>query len=330
MSRLPRLLPLVGVAVGGVIGVKALADIEGAPAALAGARAWAEELADPKPSAQGAALKGSAAKPAPVQVAAANPNPPLPPPASASAPKPAPMACAPSAAELARAANLSPAELQVLQSLGTRRGQLDQREKDIDAQLQLLAVAGAKLDTKLAAMTKVKGEIQGLLGQVDQKQEAEVARMVSVYEKMRPKDAAAVMSNLDDKVRVPVASKMKDRALAAILSAMSPNEAKHLTELLARRFADVSAMAQTIANPPPPAADPPPTDAAKPAAKPPVRRSKGAALKTKPKVEKVAIYQPPPRLAPPPSAPVPPAPVAVSRPPTPSSLPPAEAPPKVS
>jgi flagellar motility protein MotE (MotC chaperone) len=311
-----------------VIGVKALASIEGAPAALAGARAWAEDVASPKP-----APKGPTAKPAPVQVAA-NPNPPLPPPVSASAPKAAPQACAPSAAELARAANLSPAELQVLQSLGTRRGQLDQREKDLDAQLQLLAVAGAKLDTKLAAMTRVKGEIQGLLGQVDQKQDAEVARLVSVYEKMRPKDAAAVMSSLDDRVRVPVAAKMKDRALAAVLSAMSPNDARHLTELLARRFADVSSMAQAIANPPPPVADPPPTPDAKPAAKPaaktPARRSKSAALQSKPKAQKVAIYRPPPQLAAPPSAPVAPATPAVSRQPTPSVPLPAEAPPKVS
>ncbi len=208
-------MPLIGVAVGGVLVVKAAAGIEGAPQALAGARAWAEDLASPKQSkAAATALKADES----LRVAALA-KPPSPAPAWPAAPKPAPLACAPSAADLARAANLSPAELQLLQSLSTRRGQLDQREKDINTQLQLLTAAGAKLDAKLRAMQTVKGEITGLLGQVDQKQEAEVARLVSVYEKMKPRDAAAVMATLDDKVRVPVAGKMSDRALAALMAA---------------------------------------------------------------------------------------------------------------
>ena len=46
--------------------------------------------------------------------------------------------CAPTAAELAKEAGLSPAELQVLQSLQSRRGQIDDREKDLDTEVQLL------------------------------------------------------------------------------------------------------------------------------------------------------------------------------------------------
>ena len=52
---------------------------------------------------------------------------------------------------------------------------------------------------------------------------------------MKPRDAAAVMATLDDKVRIPVAAKMKDSALAAILSQMPTAEAKKLTESLAQR-----------------------------------------------------------------------------------------------
>jgi flagellar motility protein MotE (MotC chaperone) len=58
--------------------------------------------------------------------------------------------------------------------------------------------------------------------------------MVLVYSAMKPKDAAARMSVLDDmSVRLPIAAKMKERTLSMILANMSPNDAKILTERLA-------------------------------------------------------------------------------------------------
>jgi flagellar motility protein MotE (MotC chaperone) len=61
-------------------------------------------------------------------------------------------------------------------------------------------------------------------------------RMVTVYSAMKPKDAAARMSVLDDSVRLPIAAKMKERTLSMILANMSPGDAKILTERLANRL----------------------------------------------------------------------------------------------
>ena len=222
MKNVPRILPLVGVAVGGVLAINALAGAKSLPDLVGGAKAFAEGVAKPEgkkgshegeqaPSAEGAA-----------QPAAAN--------------APPPRVCAPSADALAKEAGLSPAELRVLQSLGARRGQLDQREQDIDVQLQLLAAAEAKLDAKMKALTGLKGDIQGLLGQVDAQKQAEVDRLVTVYQGMKPKDAAARMTLLSDEVRLPIAAKMKERTLAMILANMAPGDAKVLTERLASRL----------------------------------------------------------------------------------------------
>lgn len=216
MKKIPRILPLVGVAVGGVLAINAMAGAKSLPDMLAGAKAFAEGAA--KPEGEGAASAEGAGQPA--------------------AAKTLPRACAPSADALAKEAGLSPAELRVLQSLGARRGQLDQREQDIDVQLQLLAAAEAKLDAKMKALTGLKGEIQGLLGQVDAQKQAEVDRLVVVYQGMKPKDAAARMTLLSDEVRLPIAAKMKERTLAMILSNMAPAEAKILTERLAARLAN--------------------------------------------------------------------------------------------
>jgi len=224
MKNVPRILPLVGVAVGGVLAINAMSGAKSLPDMLSGAKAFAEGVAKP----EGKAAEGEGA---PSAEGAGQP-------AAAKAPQTLPRACAPSADALAKEAGLSPAELRVLQSLGARRGQLDQREQDIDVQLQLLAAAEAKLDAKMKALTGLKGDIQGLLGQVDAQKQAEVDRLVTVYQGMKPKDAAARMTLLSDEVRLPIAAKMKERTLAMILANMAPGDAKILTERLAARLAN--------------------------------------------------------------------------------------------
>ena len=259
MQNMPRILPLVGVAIAGVIGINALSGAQTLPDLVSGARAFAEEAAKGVKSAAAPADDKAAtgeAKDAAAKV------PGLP------AAKPAAV-CAPTAAELAKEAGLSPADLQVLQSLGARRGQLDKREQDLDVQLALLAAAEAKLDAKIQALTGMKGDIAKLMVDADAKEQAEIDRLVKVFELMKPKDAAPRMVLLDDAVRLPVAAKMKERALSPILAAMPPAEAKKLTEALASRFAEVkkvAAAAQAVAGPPAPAAAKPGAQAAAPAA----------------------------------------------------------------
>lgn len=274
MKNMPRILPLAGVAVAGVLAVNFLAGARSIPDMFSGAKAFAEDLAGGKPG------EGPGEKAAPPVA------------------KPAAV-CAPTAAELARQANLSPAELRILQNLGERRGQLDAREQDFDVQLQLLAAAEAKLDARVKSLAALKGDVQTLLGQADAQQEAEVTRLVAVFSAMKAKDAAARMTLLEDSVRLPIAAKMKERTLAAILAQMPPPEAKKLTESLARRFAASRTLADAraalapeaaptttaAATPPakaPPAATPPAARPRPQAARPTTPRPQASATPTKP------------------------------------------------
>jgi flagellar motility protein MotE (MotC chaperone) len=287
MKNMPRILPLAGLAVVGVLAVNFLAGARSLPDMLGGAKAFAEELAGGKSEASPVGEAPTAAKPAAV--------------------------CAPTAAELARQANLSPAELRILQDLGTRRGQLDAREQDIDVQLQLLAAAEAKLDARVKALTGLKGDVQSLLGQADAQQEAELGRLVTVYSAMKAKDAAARFTLLDDSVRLPIAAKMKERTLAAILAQMPAAEAKRLTENLAKRFVGNTALASAraaLTDPPAAtAAAPAPTTtaAAKPPAAKPAAPKPQAARPSAPKPQAAAAppAAKPPVTTPPAAAPTP-------------------------
>jgi flagellar motility protein MotE (MotC chaperone) len=284
VKNMPRILPLVGVAMGGVLALNALAGAEGLPQLLSGARAMAEEAAKPAKGPKADAAQTGEPKDVAARAAAAAP-----------AARPAAV-CAPTAAQLAKEAGLSPAELQVLQSLGERRGQLDQREEQLNVQLALMAAAEAKLDAKVRALNALKTDISGLVNQVDAKEAAEVDRMVKVFEGMKPQLAAQRFVLLDDAVRLPIASRMKERALSAIIAAMPPAEAKKLTEALAKRFTDARKIASGAAA----AAE----QAASGAAAPAAQQAKAEAGKDAParKPQPRQAAKPPARKAAPPAA----------------------------
>ena len=271
MSSMPRILPLLAVAAAGVLAYKGLANAQVLPDLFA-PKAAAEEAARP-----------AMTPPMPTVRTSAVPAPPAP-------PLPA-VICQRSPAELAREAGLSPAELATLQNLGARRGQLDAREQALDTQLQLINAASAKLDGKLMALGGLKGQIQALLGQADQQSQTEIDRLVTVYEKMKPAEAGALMAALDDRVRVPVAAKIaetKPAVLAAIMSKMGTAEGKKLTELLAHRYTPLQTLQQALNGPAPPLAAPGEATAGAPATLKPRRGAKarpaGAAVASDPAV----------------------------------------------
>ena len=334
--NVPRLLPLIGVAVAGVIAVKALSGVTALPDLVQGARAWAEGKTTSASAPPASDAKG-AAPVLPPDLSPKGPNTPAAVAAASTQPSQSSMAkiaCSPSAADLAREAGLSPSELQVLQSLGTRRGQLDQREQDMDVQLQLLTAAQAKLDAKFTALASMKTDIQGLLDKADAQKDAEADRLVTVYSKMKPAAAAQRMTLLDDSVRIPIAARMKEAALSAILAQMPAPDAKTLTEKLAQRFqsktlADAkAAIAPPSSTPAATAAQPPAGAAAQAANSPangaaapaPAKPKKLARARAKPKAKPSDVAanaaSPPKDYAKPPaSTPAAPAPAAATTPP---------------
>lgn len=236
MNRVPRLLPLVAVAIVGVLAVNALAGARSLPELISSARAFAEDAIGP---AEKAAPKRPETKASP-----------MPDVKTATAPPAAQLVCPASVEELAKDAGMSVAELQTLQNLGARREQLDEREKALETQLPALTAAEAKVDAKLAQLRALEGSLQTLLGQVDAQQQAEQARWVKTFETMPPRSAAPLMAALSDEVRLPVVARMKEAKLAAILAQMPPAKAKELTEASVRRYQEqqLAAARQAVAS----------------------------------------------------------------------------------
>ena len=131
--------------------------------------------------------------------------------------------------------DLSAGEWDLLQQLSARRDALDQRERELDQREALLTVAEQRVDEKVAELEAVRGQIETLLGQVDEEGEAQLLGLVSIYESMRPADAATIFNGLDLEVLISVLERMRGTKSAAILAGMNPERARLVTTELARR-----------------------------------------------------------------------------------------------
>ena len=188
----------------------------------------------------------------------------------------------------------------MIQSLGARRGELDQREQGLSTELALIQAAEAKVDARIATMNGLKADMtrRWWANLLDDKQQAEVDRLVKVFEAMinnKPQDAADRFKVLlSDEARLPIAAKMKEQLLSAMIATvMTPPEAKRLTESLAARYAAQASAARAAINPP--AA---PAIAAASAKPPPAAKTAQATQSAPDQLQPVADAEPAPKAKP--------------------------------
>lgn len=132
-------------------------------------------------------------------------------------------------------AAISPAELEVLQSLRQRRRELDERERSLALREQMQRAAEHTLESRIEDLKKLKADVEGLLRQFDEEREAELKTLAVYYEKMKAKDAARVFNVLELTYLIDIVERMKDAKVAEIIGKMDTLKARELTTELVRR-----------------------------------------------------------------------------------------------
>jgi flagellar motility protein MotE (MotC chaperone) len=129
----------------------------------------------------------------------------------------------------------SAAERGILERLQERRQELEKRARELDIREGLIADAEKRVESKLM---QIKEGQQQLAAAAQKKEEAEAARfksLVTMYETMKPRDAAKIFDRLEVNVLLQVASMMNPRSMSEILALMTPDRAEQLTVELANR-----------------------------------------------------------------------------------------------
>ena len=130
---------------------------------------------------------------------------------------------------------VSASERAILERLQSRRQELEARAREIDIRESLLKAAERRIDSRVEELKAVESRITTA---TDQKTETDAARfkgIITMYEGMKPKDAAKVFDRLEMSVLFEIASQIAPRKMSDILGLMAPEAAERLTVEMARR-----------------------------------------------------------------------------------------------
>jgi flagellar motility protein MotE (MotC chaperone) len=138
-------------------------------------------------------------------------------------------------------------ERAILERLQSRRQEIEARAREIDIRESLLKATEKRMEGRVEELKAVESRISTA---TQQKADADAARfkgLVTMYEGMKPKDAAKVFDRLEMSVLFEIASQIAPRKMSDILGLMSPEAAERLTVEMARRAgSDKSASAADL------------------------------------------------------------------------------------
>ncbi|PIP00792.1 MotE family protein [Pleomorphomonas carboxyditropha] len=161
-------------------------------------------------------------------------------------------------------APIGSSERAILEGLAVRRDELDKRAQDLDLRAKLLEAAEKRLNDRLNQLQSIESQL-GVTGgsgapaapapaPASESPSApaaasaappaapaagaapavneQLAALVSLYEGMKPKAAAAVFDKLDTGTLLELAGHMNPRKLSPIVAAMDPDKASRITGLM--------------------------------------------------------------------------------------------------
>jgi flagellar motility protein MotE (MotC chaperone) len=134
-----------------------------------------------------------------------------------------------------QSAPVSASERAILERLQARRQELEARAREIDIRESLLKAAEKRVESRVEELKAVEARVATA---TTQKSDADAARfkgIITMYEAMKPKDAARVFDRLDMSVLFEIASQIAPRKMSDILGLMAPEAAERLTIEMAKR-----------------------------------------------------------------------------------------------
>jgi flagellar motility protein MotE (MotC chaperone) len=127
----------------------------------------------------------------------------------------------------------------MLAAIREREAELDAEERRLAERRQTLSVAEAKLAEQLAAFETAQKNLEGTLAMADKAAENDIARMTTVYENMKPDDAARIFERMDVDFAAGLLARMRPDLAAEVLTGMNADAAYAVTLTIASRNAGV-------------------------------------------------------------------------------------------
>ena len=143
----------------------------------------------------------------------------------------------------------------LLDRLAARRTELETYEQELAMRASLIDAAEKRANERTATLEALEAQIATLVEERKKLEEEQFTAIVSMYQTMKPKDAAGIFNQLEIDILVRVAKMMSPRKMAPILAAMDTVRAQELTVRLASetsenpeemQAADLAALPQIV------------------------------------------------------------------------------------
>lgn len=123
----------------------------------------------------------------------------------------------------------------VLEALQKKERDLIARERAVINREKEIETATRELKTKLAELKQTESALRATLAEADGATEKDIGRLVSVYERMPPKDSAILFEQMEPFFAAGFLSRMRPETAAGILAGMSPKAAYAISAVMAGR-----------------------------------------------------------------------------------------------
>jgi len=137
-------------------------------------------------------------------------------------------------------ASFDPAGLSSLvESLNEREASIARKEAAIEKRIADLAMAEQALTDNLELIRLAEERLKATLALADGALEGDIAHLTSVYESMKPKDAAILFEQMDPKFAAGFLSRMTPASASGIMAGLAPETAYAISLIFAGRHIEV-------------------------------------------------------------------------------------------
>lgn len=125
----------------------------------------------------------------------------------------------------------------LLDALQEREARVEEREIALDVRAKAIEIAKFEAQRRIDALQEIEVQLRSTLAQAETAAEDDVARLTTVYENMKPKDAAALFGAMEPEFAAGFLARMRPDAAAKVMSGLDPRVAYSISAILAGRNA---------------------------------------------------------------------------------------------
>jgi flagellar motility protein MotE (MotC chaperone) len=125
----------------------------------------------------------------------------------------------------------------LLDAFQKRELRLSEKEHQLEMRLKALQVADEQIERRLVVLQNAEESLRSMLAIANTAAEDDLTRLTSVYENMKPKDAAALFETMEPAFAAGFLGRMRPDSAAGIMAGLTPEAAYSVSVILAGRNA---------------------------------------------------------------------------------------------